>query len=115
MIEPLEIIPRDLKFAYQFTENECYKERTGKCSLDENFDINKIKKKTKQRSDKEYCQRLYSAMLKNTRFSEPSIHICKCGHYDFTDGRHWICICQKKDLKIMVEISQGGTYCLDCE
>lgn len=118
-LEDLVVIrPRDLQFAYRFKKNECHKVLTGTCSLDENFDQNESKKVTGNKSDKRYCQRLYLALINNkVKFPDILIHEAGCGHYDFTHGRHRVCIGQKRNLEIQVEKTNDGDplLCLDCE
>lgn len=111
------IKPNEYIFAFDFKAGVCYKKLTGACSLDEVFDERKSKKNTKNRSDKSYCQRLYLALLKNeVHHKDISIHKTGCGHYDFTNGRHRICICQRKNLEIEAEITyDGDPLCEDCK
>jgi|GEM_PF-2777347 len=105
-----------MQFAYQFTDGVCYQVATGKCSLDEDFDETLSEKITKDKANRNYCQRLYAALLKDeVRFKDISIHKTECGHYDFTNGRHRICISQRKGLTIEAEISKGTPLCIDCE
>lgn len=113
----LKIInPKGLQFAYGFTKDECYKISTGKCSLKEPFDQTVHKKISKNKADKSYCQRLYVALVKDkVYFKDISIHKTGCGHYDFTNGRHRVCISQSKGLNFEGEISKGLSLCIDCE
>jgi hypothetical protein len=112
------IKPRDLQFAFKFKKNECHKVLTGTCSLDEDFDQNKSKKVTNNKYDKRYCQRLYLALINNeVKFPDILIHKAGCGHYDFGNGRHRLCISQKRNLEILVEKTNDGDplLCYDCE
>lgn len=115
MKESKIIHPKNHQFAFQFDKGECYEKLNGKCSLFEEFDINNITQASTQRNTKEYCQKLYAAMLKKSYFVNGYIHHCGCGHFDFTDGRHRVCIAQKKELPIEIDISSGFELCLDCE
>lgn len=109
---------KDMEFSFAFKPNECYYVLTGICSLDRLFKSNSPKKITQDKSDINYCQRLYNAMCGNVRLPlDISIdRAIKCGHYDFTNGRHRTCIAQKKGLEIDAEVLYNqNPFCDECK
>lgn len=109
---------KNMEFSFSFTPDECYKALTGTCSLDKEFNSNSSKKIAKYKADESYCQRLYLAMLKKEDLPlDISIDkAIKCGHYDFSNGRHRTCIAQRKDLAIIAEILYNqNDYCCECK
>lgn len=112
------IKPCSMKIYFTFTRNECFREKTGECSLDCDTKLIKEKNKLSQkRSSRNYCQRLYNEMKSGNYFYkedplELSYH--NCGHYDIGCGRHRICICQKKKLEIKVNVSEENDLCEKC-
>lgn len=102
----------------KFTENECYKEKTGRCSLGEAFERETIEKISGIRNNIEYCQRLYGALVKNTLIYSDIISIARahCGHYEVSDGRHRLCIYKYMGMDVdEVEIDEGRLWCQNCQ
>lgn len=110
------IRPKALVIDYNFTENECYRELTGVCSLDF-FDP--IEKKTviSRRTRNNYCRDIYQHLKNNEDFNliDP-IELIKfsCNHYEIQCGRHRICICEKMNLAIKAIISIEDGKCCKC-
>lgn len=101
------------QFTFEFTKNECYKLRTGKCSLEMNVDLRRYS--SVQDNEKEYCPHLYQLMMEGGRIvKDPQLARCGCGHFIINDGRHRLCIAQQKNMNILVEISAGLKTCLNC-
>lgn len=116
MEEIKQIKPKGLPIFYDFTKDECYKVLTGACSLDREFDQNDFTKIAGKRAHKTYCPRLYLAIKASQVMFDKPVEIQKyiCKHFDVSDGRHRICICQRFDLPILANISTEKDNCPKC-
>lgn len=110
-----KVNPSNLKFSTSFSKDECYKELTGKCSLDEYKPAEKIERVPGKRSSKEYCPHL--SLTIDTTLEDDPIEIIdfECGHYGIQCGRHRICISKKYNLCIPVDISKEEGICPACK
>lgn len=94
---PQTIDPSAMIFHFRLGPDECHQKLTGTCSLDK-------PPATGEQSGGEagvhYCQRLYS-WIEEYGFRWP-VDIIKhpCGHYDFNDGQHRVCIAKKKGFEV---------------
>ncbi|HDR7255143.1 TPA: hypothetical protein QCW96_004523 [Bacillus pacificus] len=115
-------------FSYRLDEYDCFELRTGICSLylSEN-EANSIHKKEKisGESDVLYCRNLakdlyQSKYFENINFQDVTfsirMHHQNCGHFDFTDGQHRVCIAKHLNVKaLFANIEpQGNAYFSSC-
>jgi hypothetical protein len=112
-----EFNPKGKKYYFtSCTEDFCYKNRHGICSLDLTED--KVRsvptEKYPGEDDVNYCRDIYKSILKDGQKYHVYINSNKCGHYTFTDGQHRTCIASKKGLKLRAEIYQGNEVCEVC-
>ena len=112
-----EFNPKRKKYYFtSCTEDFCYKNRHGICSLDLTED--KVRSIPTEEypgeDDVNYCRDIYKSIIKNGQKQTVYINSNKCGHYTFTDGQHRVCIASKKGLKLRAAVNQSNEICHVC-
>lgn len=96
-----------------FTKDECYAEKSGICSLQQNLKINTLKMyESLFRNDQLYCPSLLHDLRYNG-FHPDSLYDEICiDHYNDTDkyvvneGRHRVCIAIKSGIEIAAIVTE---------
>ena len=98
-----EILPKDMLFHFGLTDGECHLKTTGVCSLDRWFPY-KVKE---IEGDANYihCSKIFKSLVKYGQDFLIDIAKYRCGHYEFNDGQHRVCIAKRKDLKLKALIT----------
>jgi hypothetical protein len=104
------IDPSKYTFVYRLTDGECHKELTGTCSLDK-----KTGKGDNGESGVAYCQRLYRSLVQDKQFFPVYIVKATCGHFEFSDGQHRVCIAQRTGLKLKAVVEDMPEPCRICK
>ncbi|KKB71978.1 MULTISPECIES: hypothetical protein [Bacillus] len=113
------INPTKHSFYFRLSERDCYKVRTGRCSLD----LSDEEFKSLEGKEYEYalrCRRLAAHYIKPDMHKKHSgifASINACGHISFSDGQHRMCICKRSGVtKLLVYLSDNGDYvCHICQ
>lgn len=100
-------------------EFDCFKQRTGVCSLmlSENEFEQYAESEARRQSDENsvhYCRHMLMLMQKN---GTPPIHAHRnmtCNHISLTDGQHRSCISKTMSMALPAELSSQHTYCSSC-
>lgn len=113
--EFIVISPFEMTFLFEMGPGECHQKLTGACSLerrqpDRSHDIG-------DECDYDVCPNLLKSMRKIGLHSMMQIDIikCRCGHYEFNDGQHRICIAQRKGIKIEALVTTVDNVCEMCQ
>lgn len=109
---PQTIDPAGMVFHFMLGPDDCHKKLTGVCSLDKPPHIGE---QSGGEAGEHYCQRLWS-QIEQYGFVFP-IDIIKrrCGHYDFHDGQHRVCIAKMKGLELPAHVSIEDRHdCMFC-
>lgn len=103
--------PAKLTFNLNLSKGECHLIKSGRCSLEKPT----VKRKARKESDIGYCQQLYADLVTNGQ-REPIIvgKASGCGHYDFCDGQHRVCIAQRRELELLAEVEKEAGLCTKC-
>lgn len=97
-----------LKFQYRLSAWDCYRLRTGRCSLERPLtEADTDEWVTHDEGAFDYCRRLYLYM-KNNSMNAIQISARSCGHYSFSDGQHRACIAKRMKLPIPVNFLSGA-------
>lgn len=120
MDRTVKVIPAEMNFSYCLSKYDCYRKRTGKCSLllsEEGYQ----KELLREGHDKWYyddgsvrkCVELKDSLLQYGNTSE--IRICRfaCGHWGITDGQHRLCIYKTANLGEL-EVTRTGDWDVEC-
>lgn len=105
------IIPSEHIFVFRLSDGECHKELTGVCSLDKAF----VHSENNGEEGIAYCQNLYKSLVESGQFNRVTLVEATCGHFEFNDGQHRVCIAQRKGLKIKADIFKVDFPCRNCE
>ena len=107
--------------AYYFNaldENFCFKNKTGKCSLDLTEEECKTFFKTHRILDAPenvyYCRNIYKSLIENGQQEPVNVHNYMCPHYLVEDGHHRICIAAKKGLTLKAHLNKNDDVCRVC-
>ena len=103
--------PSENLIQFNFEKDECQYLRKGICELDE------IDEALPEENYKGKCQKIYFGLLSgdiNEIKRIPCIHLCSCGHFDVTDGRHRLCVAPKLGKKLKVERIDNDEVCFTC-
>lgn len=115
-----DITPATMKFVFQLSKGECHKQLTGTCSLevehpDRSHDSG-------EDSDHDFCPKLFKSLtsgkypIEVARRMPVDIIQYGCGHWEFNDGQHRVCIAKRKELSLEAEVSTLSTKaCSVCE
>ena len=113
----MEFDPRGIYFDFDFSYDECDEIKYGVCPLVKYQSIlvrNDFDFET-ERDKFPLCISIFFGLRDNTfRREAPELVLFDCGHYEFSDGRHRICVAQKTDLKLNVNIELAGGFCDKC-
>ncbi|MED4854816.1 hypothetical protein [Bacillus atrophaeus] len=113
------INPTKHSYYFRLSKYDCYKVRTGKCSLD----LNDKEFNALEGEEREYalkCRRLAAHYIKPDMHKKHSgiyASANACGHISFSDGQHRMCICKRSGVdKLLVHLSNNGDYvCYICQ
>jgi hypothetical protein len=105
-----KINPQNFSYAFCLGPLDCYKIKSGKCSLDlTNEDYESILEKEGQRSylngSVEYCRELAKHLVDTNSFTiDTGIRAfkSKCGHVAFGDGQHRTCIARRLNIQCLI-------------
>jgi hypothetical protein len=123
MEKTIFINPANMEFTYKLSKYDCYRKRTGKCSLllsDEEYRTELQKEKS---SKKDYgdgsvrkCVELKNSLLKHGNLTDIRISSNSCGHWSIGEGQHRLCIYKTLGLgEIEVtELSGWNSECRVC-
>lgn len=109
------IDPSNMTFHFDFGKEECHKQLTGICSLERKHPDRS--QNVGDRCDYDICPELLNSMRRIGLHSIMNIEIakCRCGHYEFCDGRHRVCIAKKKGIvveAVIITIDEDCDVCL---
>ncbi|MGZ9772302.1 hypothetical protein ACXY7N_16900 [Bacillus toyonensis] len=124
MKEDTRINPQDYSYAFRFSRYDCFKVRTGICSLHlTNEQYQKIKEREKNKDFKagsvDYCRLFASHMIKEDWFKKNTLidadHY-KCGHVALASGQHRTCIAKtiKRDSLTLNTFKYNDGICRVC-
>ncbi|QDX94697.1 hypothetical protein EEL30_21900 [Brevibacillus laterosporus] len=113
-----KINPSAMDFAFRLSKYDCYRKRTGKCSLlltekEYATEIQKEKQSKKSYGDGSVrkCVDLKNSLLEHGNQSDIRITSNSCNHWAITDGQHRLCIYKTLNISnIEVIESQGSDY-----
>lgn len=105
-----EFNPQGKEFDFNFEKGTCYKLASGVCALEAFFKDLDCPDYYEycSRDHFDRCVRAYLSLKNNITIGNlPILHLHKCGHYGFTDGRHRICVALKKNMLIDIEFHKS--------
>lgn len=109
------IDPERMIFLFSFSEGECHLKLTGTCSLERKAPDRGRDKG--EESDYDFCPRLLRSMKRHGLY--PVLHVdlikSRCGHFEFNDGQHRICIAKRKGYLIEALLTESHRDCDVCE
>ncbi|EML6324616.1 hypothetical protein QCQ60_004934 [Bacillus cereus] len=118
------INPQEYSYAFELGIYDCFKVRTGICSLqltDEQY--HEIKKRESNQDFSEgsvdYCRLLAAHMTKEDWFNKNTninAYLYNCGHIAFGDGQHRTCIAKKsgKEKLVLNRFETNDRICRVC-
>ncbi|HHQ8911884.1 hypothetical protein P4K66_15295 [Bacillus anthracis] len=118
------INPQEYSYAFRLGKYDCFKVRTGICSLDltdEQYQEIKKREKNLRFSDGsvDYCRLLAAHMIKEDWFNKNTrinAYLYNCGHVAFGDGQHRTCIAKKlgKEKLVLNVFETNDMICRVC-
>lgn len=117
------INPNDYSYAFRLSKFDCYKLRTGICSLDlSEEEFNEILKREGKRAfsdgSVEYCREFSKYIVENSIHTIESgimMHQHSCEHVSFSDGQHRTCISRRMNISNLVcNFTDDRSYNLVC-
>lgn len=116
------IDPRKESYSFRFSNHDCYKLATGRCTFelsDEEFvqEKDKCNFPYKYEASVTYCRELLEMMMDGGTMSAGiRAEIKKCGHIQFNDGQHRSCIAKKNKLPELYfdELDYTDSLCQSC-
>lgn len=116
--------PRNKKFHFKLSKYDCYKQKSGVCSLD-NITIEELLKFDSKGSEYgesriQYCRGMAKLFLENKFKAPADIYLnIKCGHYSCSGGQHRTCVVAhllKKgvSVKLNVNLCENNSVCRYC-
>ncbi|PEO77482.1 hypothetical protein [Bacillus toyonensis] len=124
MEKSISINPQEYSYAFRLSKYDCFKVRTGTCSLHlTDAQYQKIKEHEKNQDFKDgsvdYCRLLSAHMFKNDWFKKNTLIDAdqyKCGHVAFGNGQHRTCIAKtlKQESLILNTFKYHDGICRVC-
>lgn len=118
------INPQEYSYAFRLGKYDCFKVRSGICSLhltDEQYQEIKKREENQHFSDGsvDYCRLLASHMTKEDWFNKNTninAYLYNCGHVAFGDGQHRTCIAKKlgKERLVLNVFETNDMICRVC-
>ena len=104
-----------IEASIQLQPNNCYMERTGRCSLELTDDFFISGGGPKMAADELlYCPRLYQAMLRD-RTKPLTVTPCECGHGEVAPGmQQRACIASHTRLPLLLKLAKPKPACRVC-
>ena len=102
--------------AVTLNKQNCYRLRTGRCSLDIVGDFELAAPIKIGPADLMYCPRLREIMRERERERRVAVTPCGCGHAETAAGAQKICVAEKLDLEVSILPSEADAkpLCLAC-
>lgn len=114
------IRPAKMVFAFRLSKYDCYRKRTGKCSLllsPDQYQKELIKEEPNSERYGEcsvkYCVELRNSLIAHGNLSEIRLCCSTCGHWNISDGQHRLCIYKTLDLGD-IEVTQTDDWEFEC-
>lgn len=110
------INPAEMTFLFEMGRGECHQQLTGTCSLERNRPDRS--RDIGDECDYDFCPDLLKS-LREIGLHSNIMHIdimkCRCGHYEFNDGQHCVCIAKRKVIKIEALVTTVDITCEMCQ
>lgn len=106
--------PKDKAFSFCIDKSFCSKTKNGICSLDADISLIEACKEPRRRNSIAYCYNLSKNIYYTFKNDPIVLNEYSCGHIDFTNGQHRICIARKQNLIIPVEYCKIESYACSC-
>jgi len=109
------INPNNYDFSFQLGPYDCYKVRTGMCSLnlspEEVLEVENVERDNYKAGLVSYCRTMSLCFDDNNIV----LKMNSCGHISFIDGQHRTCIARRKKMEVLnCVISNTNRPCPSC-
>jgi hypothetical protein len=113
----VEFNPNGVGFDFSFNKNECEEIEYGICPLKKYEAI--LNRKDFDFESERYqfplCICIFFGLRDKTfKRLPPQLVLFDCGHYGFIDGRHRVCVAQRRGLKLEVTVEKVSSFCDNC-